>query len=328
MITTSDFITTPYTPDMAQAGIAYARNSWHYTYDRMSSPPLEQMRRIVAGVAVELAFRRYLAQENIPYDNLGSTPFTDPDRYDIAFGGRRCDIKSFLLIRKKQISQIRKNPGQLTDAQALVPTKQIASSRLGDEDLYVFAFLTALLSPNRPAIEKALQADQPIYLIHPLPKKWAKPQKWVSLGTLALKSDASEDLKIELGGLDGEHKKCAEQIVLNPGQRKTAQGDFHALHYLHIPDLIDGRVGVYSPALDETHIINRLEWGNIWVYGMEVIFTGYMPRGEFHQRAKHLPTGSRVLQYPRTSTPNLALPIAELYPLKELFGQAKAWAAP
>ncbi|MBL7163903.1 MAG: hypothetical protein ISS57_14985 [Anaerolineales bacterium] len=325
MITPADFITIPYTPDMTQGGIAYACKSLPYTYNRMGTSPFKRLRRIVAGVAVELAFRRYLTQENIPHDNLGATPFTDPDRYDISIGGRRCDIKSFLLIHKDQIRKIRENPKQLLDAQALVPADQISSSHLGDDDLYIFAFFTALLTPNRRTLEKALQANQPIYLICPLPKEWAHPQKWAPLGTLALKSDASRVIKIELGGQDSEHKMLSEQVILKPGKRTTAKQKFHALHFLHTPDIPDGPVGVHSPALKETHIVDPLEWGNIWIYGMEIIFAGYMTRGEFRRKARHLPAGSRVFQYPRTSTPNLALPIGKLNPLKSFFSQAKAW---
>jgi len=325
MLTAKDFITIPCTPDMTQGGIAYACKSLSYTYNRMGSSPNKRLQRIVAGVAVELAFRRHLTHENIPHDNLGATPFTDPDRYDISIGGRRCDIKSFLLIHKDQISKVRKEPEQLLDAQALIPTDQISSSHLADEDLYIFAFFTALLTPNQQALEKAIKANQPIYLIHTLPKGWAQPKKWAPLGKITLKVDTSRVIKIELGGQNDEHKTLSEQMMLIPGKRTDTKGDFHALHFLHTPDVPDGPVGIHSPVLKETHIISHLDWGNIWVYGMEIIFAGYTTRGEFRRRARRLPAGSRVFQYPRTSTPNLALPISALHPLPKIFKQAKEW---
>jgi len=97
MITASDFLQLPYTPDLTEGGIAYAIRSLPYTYDRMGGSPYDRLRRIVAGVAVELAFRRHLSQQDIPYDVKGATPFTDPDRYDVSLGGHRCDIKSFII---------------------------------------------------------------------------------------------------------------------------------------------------------------------------------------------------------------------------------------
>ncbi len=325
MVTATDFITIPYTPDMTHGGIAYACKSLPYTYNRMRSSLFHRLRRIVAGVAVELAFRRHLSQNKIPHDNLGATPFTDPDRYDIAIGGRRCDLKSFLLIHKDQISQIRRSPAQLLEAQALVPVDQAASSQMSSEDLYIFVFVTALLTPNQDTLAKARNANQPVYMIFPLPKVWARPQNWASLGKLALKSDASRQIKIELGGQDYEHHRLSEQINLKPGIRSTAQENFHALHYLHTPDIPDGPIGIHSPTLVETQIVAPLEWGNIWVYGMEIILAGYMRRGEFRKKAMHLPAGSRVFQYPRTSTANWALPIKKLHPLSSLFEHAKNW---
>ncbi len=79
MITSSDFLHLPYTPDLTEGGIAYAIRSLPYTYDRMGGSPFNRLRRIVAGVAVELAFRRHLSEQDIPYDVKGATPFTDPD---------------------------------------------------------------------------------------------------------------------------------------------------------------------------------------------------------------------------------------------------------
>src|SRR5512145_3161542 len=97
----------PYPSDLTRAGITYALRSLAYTYDRMGGSPFMRLRRIVAGKAVELAFRRYLDAQQVPYDNLGATPFTDPDRYDVALGGHRCDVKSFLISRREAIRQVR-----------------------------------------------------------------------------------------------------------------------------------------------------------------------------------------------------------------------------
>jgi hypothetical protein len=325
MIRTSDFITINYTPDLTQTGIAYACRSLPYTYDRMGGSLLNRLRRIVTGVAVELAFRRHLNREEVPHDSLGATPFTDPDRYDIAIGGRRCDLKSFMLAQKDRIRLVRKEPHQLLAAQALVPVDQIASEHLTDDDLYVFAFLTALITPNHESLQQALDANQPATLIHALPKTWSRPEPWGSLGTLALKSDASQAVKLELGGQDTDHRFLTEQIILNPRERSQTRQDFYTLSYLYTPRLPDGILGVHSPKLKDTQLIKPIEWGNIWVYGMEIIFTGYIPRGEFRKKAVRLPVGSRIFQYTRTRTENFTLPIASLYPLKDLFERAKTW---
>ena len=161
MITPSDLITLPYTPDLTRAGIAYACRSLAYTYDRMGGTPYARLRRIVGGVAVELAFRRLLNKESVPHDVLGATHFTKPDRYDMSLGERRCDLKSFIITQKTRIRQLRRHPERLLDAQALVPVDQLASDHLSGKDLYIFSFLTALVTRGRGDLERALEAKQP-----------------------------------------------------------------------------------------------------------------------------------------------------------------------
>jgi hypothetical protein len=326
MISEADFIWIQYTPDMTLAGIQYACQSLPYTYDRMGGDRFKRLRRIVAGKGVELAFKRYLNNHEIPHDMLGATPFTDPDHYDIAIGGRRCDLKSYLFTQKKRIRLVRQEPQQLLGAQALVPCDQMASDHLRDEDLYIFAFLTALMTPNQRTLAEAVEAGQPIHMMHAFPKGWGRAEKWASLGRLTVKSDATAPLKVEFGGQDEAHKIQREQIILQPQKRMRCKSNFFALSYLYTPNLPDGTVGVHSSQREETYLVEPMSWGNIWVYGMDVILGGYITRGEFRRKAARLPAGSRVFQYTHTRTENFALPIQQLKPLNELFSHALQWA--
>ena len=79
-----------------------------------------------------------------------------------------------------------------------------------------------------------------------------------------------------------------------------------------------GRVGVHSPRLGETLLIQPGEWGNIWVYGLEILLAGWLSRQEFSDRASFVAPGSRVFQYDRTRAKNLAVPISSLHPMMEL----------
>jgi hypothetical protein len=325
MLTPDDLISLPYTPDLTQAGIAYACRSLPHTYDRMGGSPYSRMRRIVAGQAVELAFRRHLSREGVPYDTLGATPFTDPDRYDVALGERRCDLKSFQIFDKERILQARGDPQFWLAASALVPTDQLASDHLNDNDLYIFAFVTALVTQDPEELKRALDAGQPMYLIHPFPAPWARPEGWGPLGALALKSDLAAPVTLELGGQDGQRAFQTEEISLLPRTRQKAARKYYSLAYFHLPRVPEGRLGVHSPRLKQTYIVEPGAWENIWVYGMEIILAGYMTRGEFRRSARDLPPNSRVAQYARTRTHNRALPMQQLYPLANLFERAKAW---
>lgn len=325
MVSESDFITIPYTPDMTQAGIRYACISLPYTYDRMGDHYINRLRRTVARKAVELGFKRYLNKRKIPHSMLGSTPFSDPDHYDIAIGGRRCDIEGIILTKKKHIRSVHKKPHQLLNAQALVPIDQMSGDDLIDDDIFIFSFLTALITQNRRILNKAITAGQPIYMINALPHNWARPEQWGSLGNLVVKSKIKTTLSLELGGRNFHHEFQTENLILNPHLQMEVKQNFSALSYIHTPNLPDETIGVYSSTLDETYLVEPMAWSNIWIYGMQIIFGGYITRGEFRKNAKRLPQGSRGFQSSGTHAENFTIPLQGLHPLNDLFEHAKAW---
>jgi hypothetical protein len=291
----------------------------------MGGSPFDRLRRIVAGVAVELAFRRHLSQQGIPFDVKGATPFTDPDRYDVSLGGHRCDIKSFLISKRGQISSLRTQPELLLKAPALVPLDQHAADGHRDDDLYLFAFMTCLTAASQEDLVKAFEAGQPAYLIHTMPKKWTRPQLWRPLGPLALKSESDETLSVEIGGQAQGREFMTRMVELPPRTRVKVEDPFFALSSVYVQKLPAARLGIKSPVMGEPYLIDPFGWGNIWVYGREIILTGYLPREEFRRRSSLIQPGSRVFQYSKTRTKNLAAPVGDLKPLGRLFQQVKMW---
>lgn len=318
MLTASDLIRLPYTPDLTEGGVEYALRSLSYTYDRMGGSPYERLRRIVAGVAVELAFRRYLSQQNIPFDVKGATPFTDPDRYDVALGKHRCDVKSFHITHRKQITQIRKDPSILLDAPALVPSDQHARDGHSLNDLYIFAFLTGLIAASQSDLKLVIQKGQPHYLVHVMPNEWRKPVNWNPLGRLTLKSESDEELLVEVNGQDEGRDVKRKVVSLPPKTRVTVDESFHSISSLHVRRVPKARVGIHCEAIRETHVVPPPDWGNIWVYGMDIYLTGYISYEEFGQRAGTLLPNSKVFQYNHTRVKNLTLPVSNLKPLGKL----------
>ena len=260
MVNFSDFIHLPYTRDLTEGGIAYAVRSLAFTYNRMGGSSYDRLRRIVAGVAVELAFRRYLAEHDIPFDVMGATPFTDPDRYDVSLGGRRCDIKSFLITYREQIAEMKRSPQSVLNAPALV-----------------------------------------------------------------LKSESAITQIVEVGGQDAGREMRSFRVEVPPRTRIKLDEGFFSLAYVHIQTQPEARIGIHSPALQETHLISPMDWGNIWVYGMDILLAGYLTREEFSRNASPVLPGSRVFQYDRTRTKNLAVTVSELKPLSDLFERVQQW---
>jgi len=149
MLSPADFIHLPYTHDLTPAGIAYTCRWLVYSPDRTGKPTIQHLRSLVADAAVELAFRRYLAGQEVPYQNLGAAPFSDPNRYDISLGGRRIKFHTSLITQKPTIRQVRKDPASLLHTSVLTPGDSSASEPLAGQDLYLFAFVTALVTANR-----------------------------------------------------------------------------------------------------------------------------------------------------------------------------------
>ena len=327
MLSSTDLIHLPYTRDLTEGGIAYAVRSLPYTYNRMGGSSYDRLRRIVAGVAVELAFRRYLAEQDIPFDVKGATPFTDPDHYDVSLGGRRCDIKSFLITYRHQISEMQRDASIVLKAPALVPSDQNAGEGHSDKDLYLFAFLPGLIAASSDDLKKVLEAKRPHYLMHVMPDAWTRPVTWRSLGALVLKSDSEQTQVVEIGGQDEDREMRSRVVEVPPRTRVQIEDGFFSVSYIHTRSAPNARIGIHSPVRKDTCVVDASDWGNIWVYGMEILLTGYLTRDEFNRRASYLQAGKRVFQYDKTRTKNLAVPISELKSLSELFRHVREWSA-
>ena len=325
MLSPSDLLHLPYTSDLTEGGIAYAVRSLPYTYNRMSGSQYDRLRRIVAGVAVELAFRRHLSEQDIPFDVMGATPFTEPDRYDVSLGGRRCDIKSFLITYREQIAEMKRNPQAVLNAPALVPSDQNAAEGHSDNDIYLFAFLSGLIAASQEDLKKVISANRPHYLIHAMPDAWTRPVEWNPLGRLVLKSDSEQTQTVEIGGQDAGRETRTRVVEVPPRTRVEVEEGFFSVSYIHIQSMPNARIGIRSSERKETHLIGALDWGNIWVYGMDVLLAGWLTRGEFNRRADPVQAGARVFQYDRTRTKNLAVPVFDLKPLSELFARVRQW---
>jgi hypothetical protein len=327
MISASDFIKLPFTPDLTEGGIAYATRSLANSFDHMGGSLYSRLRRIVGGVAVELAFRRYLSEKGIPFIVRGAQPFSEPDQYDVMLGGRRCSVNTFVTSKRSQITAVRSNPDLVLQAPALLPEEQFSNASHTAKDLHLFTFLLGLTTNSPEDIHKAVEASQPIYLVHPLRADWAHPQVWAPLGRLALKSECPTPVKVEIGGQDVDRNFITETLTLEPVTRTFALNNYYSLAYIHMNGIPAARLGLHSPRKREIYLIQPHEWGNIWIYGMEIWLAGYIPQDEFRRKASTIFAGSRVFQYSKTQTKNLSVPMTDLRPLEDLFTQVKNWEA-
>jgi hypothetical protein len=254
-------------------------------------------------------------------------PFTYPIRYDVSLGGHRCELKSFLITRRQQVTLIRKAPALVLKAPALIPLDQFAAEGHKPEDLYLFAFVLGVVAAARKDVDKTTASGQPTHLIFMLPDTWARPVEWLPLEKLALKSECEVPITVEIGGQDAGREFVTATLELPSKKRIPVNQSFHSLAYVHASRRPEARIGLHSSAHGEVVIIPAHAWGNIWVDGIDILLIGWLTHEEYRRRAKVLNTGMHTFQYDRTRVKNLIVPMTELNPLGPLFERVKVWAA-
>jgi hypothetical protein len=327
MLSPADFITLSYTPDMTPAGIAFACQTLPYSYDRNPLTSFQRLRRVVADQAVELAFRRHLSRIHLPHKLNQDSSFAYPSRVSAVIGGRNCCLYSTVIFHRRMIRRIRHDPAILLSSPAMAPAEDLFLESRSETDLLIFSFVTGLVTPNFTELKKATAAGKSFYMLYPLPAAWSRPSHWAPLGNITLKAEAGENLSVFLGGLAGNRDMIEEEVKLPTLQRVQTQVDFYSLAYAHLSEIPAGRLGLYSPGLDKTMIIKPYQWGNIWVYGMNIILVGWITRGDFLRCASVNQPKRDFVEAAQMHEKYLSLPVSNLKPLEGLFERASQWSS-
>jgi hypothetical protein len=325
MPTPDDIIQLPCSEDLIQAGTAYVTRSLVEPGGRPANPDFDHLRAGVVDKAVELAFRRLVTEEDIPHQLIESVIFSQPDTFDVAFGGRRCVLSGMVICRREEINRVHNDLDSLVKGMVYLRESR-RSGATRDVDLYIFAFLTGLVTRSRQELQKALNASQPVHLIFPMTDDWAAPPQWDSLGTLTLKGDITAPVSMTLTGQDRHRGYLQSNVEVPSRERVQVEQDFNTLNVLQTAMLPDGPVGVHSPRLNETLLVSPYQWGNVWVYGMRIFLVGYISQGDFYRQAESLPPGSRVPGDPSLDEEVSSIPASALKPMEDLFVRAENWA--
>jgi hypothetical protein len=322
MISATDFVHLPYTPDLTRAGIAYTCRRLTHPIDSSPITDFNSLRQLVAQTGVELALKRYLIERKVPFDVLETSPFSDPERVDICLGGRLCLLNNAIITRKDQVRLFNKNPAHLLSSPVLIPPGLFSADLYSPNDLFIVSFVPARPSPHRSDLTKMRISGQDAYLIHALPAIWSNPTALPALGRLAVKSNLSEPIMIELGGLGENREFQIESIELLPGNRSESQHSFSSLGYIHASHLPEGQIGIYNPTHDRSHLLQSTGWGNIWVDGLEIILAGYLESGKILRLLK--PTRYSVPEFKYSAT-RRTLNVSSLRSMDSLFNSVRTW---
>jgi len=325
MLKPADIIQLPYTADLSEGGSAYACRWLASAYGKLGDSPAERLRRCAGGAAAELAFRRHLNGQAVPFEVREGTPFSQPEHYNLALGGHHCDLISYLITRPAQAALLQRDPASLFQAAALIPLESFATEGHKPDDLYIFAFLTGAVAATQEEMQAAIVAGQKIHLIHALPEAWRHPGNWRRLEQLALKSECAQALQVEVGGLDEQREFRTAECELFPLKRTIVPEEFFSLAYMHTGRRPEKRLGLHSPVRGEAYIIQPHEWSDIWIEGGQILLAGWLTHEEFRSKATVLKAGMPTFQFAHTHTKNLLVPLRELKPLGGLLERVKSW---
>ncbi len=301
-LTEQHFLTLPYHQDYTLAGLEDVLRQLARPRHGLALPAA---RTLLAQRAAELALRRLLAADAIPYENLPAAAFQAADRFEVALGGRRCTVAAELVTASRTRARLLRQPAEILTHALHLQRRELQRPTSGPDDLWLGALVLAAL-PARAAPPRAL--------IHLLPAAWASPSRWQPLADLALKSEHSEPLEVELIGLDARRAYQTCRLTLPPAQRVSVPLEFYSLAAVRAFARPLARLGLHCPAVGgQPTLLGPPGWRELWLTGEQVIFAGYASHAEISRRARPHPD-------------RLSLLIRDLHPLPELFAAARAWA--
>ncbi|MEK6220882.1 MAG: hypothetical protein N2D54_01380, partial [Chloroflexota bacterium] len=285
---------------------------------------IDNLRENVGESAVELLFRRYLSEKQIPHAMKSPVSFAAPDTYQVSLGGRRCIIVNRLVTRRNKISAFSQADNYLLNTDVVVlPGNQ--KDYYHDDDLFIFTYLAGVVTRSQQDLQKAYDSGQPLSLFISFPEKFSNPLTWGALGEIVLKADTTSPITIILSGLNSAREKIQNEIVLSPKSRTSLSGNkYYALNYMGTSAIPYGRIGVHASALGETVLIGQYQWGNLQIYGKRIYLAGYLSVGELEEKARYLHYEDK-LGHQNSPGKTLTFPLNHLHPLNKLFEKAVSW---
>lgn len=275
---------------------------------RLSAP---RLRQLVKDRVALLALLRWLAEGHLPYQMAG-TPLAQLGREPVRVQGRRLYPFATLVPHRSVIRRLRRRPE--AEGWATVPEARWQSAEAQPEDILVFGLVLALVARDAAESQKALERGLPVRLVFPMPGDW---HRWPRPQRVTLKYEGPGGLPLTLHG-QSEEALAAYPVALPPGQRLAPDPRWLELYALSTEHLPQGRVGVLRQGAKTPLVIRPAQWANLWLYGLEVWWLGYLPRRAFAQQARRLPPGSLKGMGVRLGQVAYGVPLSALRPMEDL----------
>jgi hypothetical protein len=308
-----------FSQEITRTSLAYVLRSLPYLFFSQNRELYHYLQFCTLQTAAELAFQRCLMDDNVPFEKILASPFTQPDRLILQLGGRRTTIHAQLITSNRTINRLAKDASLLLDQK--IPVRDLLLSHLppSKASLHVFCFILAKYARSKEDAHHAILAGKPVYWLHLLPLRWRKPARWKPLDPLAIEANLGEPLSLELGGQDHRRDFSIETIDLNPGVVTQLTTRFYSLCYLHSSRLPEGNITIFSQSNQRSLKITPDRWRNAWLYGKEIFFMGYLTSQELRVLLSQL-----SFTHSQASSSN-SFTASHLHPLDDLFKQLLLW---
>ena len=291
--------------------------------ERYGALKLDILRHEAARAAAELAFRRFLEAEGVSYKVTVETLQADSGWGTSLLGGRRCELEVILAETRVGGNSIRKDAGVIKHSQ--VSAKRHTQMAAGQEgsDLLVFALAYVGMKRSREESVRAIDAGKPVQMAALLPDKWMHPTDWGPIGEIKLGNDSEAAILLEMVGCDKGRQVLVEEMNLAGKGLALLEGEFFSLGSLYSREAAEKPISIQLGKKSRTFSIGSHQWGNVWVYGREVVVLGYLPRNEYQRRAK-VRLGARRLNGSDISSRGVR--VRELRPIDDLLARSRKWA--
>lgn len=319
-----EIIRIPAAPDLTVAGLMYLTRGLVRPGGQSFGSGFGDYREVVAQKMAELAFRRYLVEQEIPHRLVRTLTVASLDANEVSLGGRRAALITKLIFHKQEINRVENNSQRLLAAKVVRP-HSFDRKKYHEDDLVIVGFVTAEISRNHKEIKEDQKEQKKLSLLYQIPEPWSHPKVWRAADKISLKTEIKKPLEIVIGGLDKEHRFLTERLNLTSNETVNVRKAFFSLNYLQAEHLPVGTIELSNSLTRDKLRINPAQWGNLWVYGINIYLVGFITQSEFANRANPIYEDSPVLGPIRSTTAGLAISADQLNPIQELFSRLKNW---
>jgi hypothetical protein len=315
MLRSSDIIRLPFPPDLTQAGIGIATRRLAYSCLTPGGMQFDRLQSAIAEACVELALRRYLQYQGIPFTTEDLHPFSQPDRIMIVLGGRRIFLHSNMVGEEEWVKRLPVDPEWLDSVSVRLPAMHQPAEAISGNDLAVIAFVVAGVHTGRSELRQAAREEAPFLCSHTMPEAWRRIRVRKPQGRLIFKMGGEASNSLDVYGLDLQQALCVERITINPEVMTETRAEFISVSCLQTSNIPGTRIEIHSPAHRHPYTILPLGWKNVWVYGQGIILAGYLPYEQIWSSSRG--SSQRAVR----SRDTLEVRVAELYPLPPFLEQ-------